>query len=159
MIYNAVIIVFPWLSLLLLGKRNSKRFFPAAFGTVIYEIIHQMIGNKRKYWIFYDKRSSFLSNELPFSIGPYVPLSMWILKMSYGNFKKFLLLNVISDGFFAVPLIQFLKKTKIANLHQLNAFQFFLYLFHKAFLLYGLQYLAENKIIFSKQNTEVKTPS
>lgn len=157
--YNVIIILFPWLSLLFLGKSNIKRFLPAGLGTVIYEIIHQKIGQKRKYWVFYDKRSSFISNELPFSIGPYVPISMWILKFSYGNFKKFLLLNTVSDVLFAVPLMQFLKKAKIANLYRLNAFQFFLYLFHKAFLLYGLQYLAENKIIFSKPNTEVKTPS
>ncbi len=159
LVYNAVIILFPWLSLLFLGKRNIKRFFPAALGTVIYEIIHQKIGQKRKYWVFYDKRSSFISNELPFSIGPYVPISMWILKFSYGNFKRFLLFNAVFDGLFAFPLIQFLKKVKIANLYRLNGFQFFLYLFHKAFVLYGLQYLAENKMISSKPNTKVKTPS
>lgn len=155
MVYNAVIIMFPWLTLLLLGKQNFKRFFPASFITVIYEIIHQKIGQRGKYWVFYDKRSSFISNELPFSIGPYIPLSMWILKFSYGNFKRFLLLNMISDGFFAFPFIQFLKKQKIVNLFRLNGFQFFLYLFHKAFILYGLQYLFE-KINFTNPTLKPK---
>lgn len=154
LVYNTVIILFPWLSLLLIGKRNMKRFFPAALGTVIYEMIHQKIGRKRKYWIFYDKYSSFFSDELPFSIGPYIPISMWTLKFSNGNFRKFLLLNTASDSFFAVPFIQFLKKVKIVGLYRLNKFQFFLYLFHKAFLLYGLQYLVE-KINFAHSNSKI----
>lgn len=48
---------------------------------------------------------SFLKGEMPFSIGPYMPISMLILKYSYGNFKKYILLNIISDGLFAFLFI------------------------------------------------------
>lgn len=33
--------------------------------------------------------------------GPYMPFSMWLLKFSSLNFKKFILLNDITDGLFA----------------------------------------------------------
>lgn len=145
--FNVALILLPWLSVLFLGKRNIKRYSLAAFVTVIFEMINQMIGQKRKWWVFYDKPNTFISDVLPFSIGPYMPMSMWILKLSYGNIKKFLLLNVVADGMFAFPFIKILKKIKIANLHRLNGFQFFLYLFYKAFLLYGVQYYVENKTV------------
>ncbi|AGK54799.1 hypothetical protein B1NLA3E_15265 [Bacillus sp. 1NLA3E] len=143
--FNTVLILLPWLSLLFLGKRTIKHFFLAGLVTVIFEVFNAKIGQKRKWWFFYDKRNSFISNELPFSIGPYLPLSIWMLKFSYGNFKKFLLLNTISDGFFAFPLLKFLKKVKIVKLYRLNEVQFFLYLFYKAFSLYSVQYFVEYK--------------
>jgi hypothetical protein len=143
LVFNIGIILIPWLTLLFLGKRNVKRFSLAGIVIVIVEIINHKFGQKRNWWIFFDKRKSFLTNELPFSIGPYMPLSMWILKYSYGNFKKFVLLNVIADGLFAFLFIDILKKIKIIGLFKLNHFQFFLYLHYKAYILYGVQYLID----------------
>ncbi len=72
-----------------------------------------------------------------------MPLSMWILKYSYGNFKKYIMINAVADGFFAFILIDILKKIKIVRLNRLNHFQFFIYIHYKAYLLYGFQYLLE----------------
>ncbi|SHG63979.1 hypothetical protein [Ornithinibacillus halophilus] len=143
--FNIILIVIPWLSVLLLGKRNIKRFSLASFVIFIFELISHKIGQKLNWWIFYDKRKSYLTNELPFSIGPYMPLSMWLLKYSYGNFKKFLLLNAIADGIFAFFIIRVLEKIRIIGLHRLSPIQFFIYLYHKAFILYGAQYWYERK--------------
>ena len=154
--FNIAMIVLPWLSVLFLGKRNIKRFFPAALITIIFEMMNAKVGQKRKWWVFNDKPKSFIRNELPFSLGPFLPGSMWILKFTYGNLKKFLLLNAIVDSFFAFILTKFLEKAKIARLGSLNEFQFFLYLFYKVFLLYIAQYLVENKTNFAKKNAEIK---
>ncbi|WP_138420880.1 hypothetical protein [Aquibacillus sediminis] len=143
--FNIAMIVLPWLSVIFLGKRNIKRFFPAALITVIFEMTNAKVGQKRKWWVFYDKSKSFVSNELPFSAGPFLPGSMWILKLTYGNLKNFLLLNMAVDGFFAFILTKFLKMVKIAKLGRLNEFQFFLYLFYKVALLYSAQNFMENK--------------
>jgi hypothetical protein len=102
-----------------------------------------MYGHKRHWWKFYDKRDLFVKDELPFSVGPYMPFSMWILKHSYGNFKKFVLLNVIADGLFAFLFIDLLKRFKLVGLNRINHVQFFIYLHYKAYLLYGVQYLYE----------------
>ena len=126
-----------------MGKQDIKRYSGAGIFIVIFEIINHMYGHKRKWWKFYDKPKSFIKDELPFSVGPYMPLSMWLLKLSYGNFKKFVLLNVIADGLFAFLFIDILKKFKIVRLNRLNHFQFFIYLHYKAYLLYGVQYLFE----------------
>jgi hypothetical protein len=142
-VFNLAIILGPWLSLLFIGKRSFKRYSFAGVFIVIFEIINHLYGHKRKWWKFYEKRKSFIRDELPFSIGPYMPLSMWLLKISYGNFKKFVLLNAIADGLFAFIFIDVFKKLKIVRLNRLNHFQFFIYLHYKAYLLYGVQYLVE----------------
>ena len=149
LIFNLSIIIIPWLSLLLFGKRNMKRYSLSGVFIVIFEIINHLYGHKRNWWKFYDKRKSFIKDELPFSVGPYMPLSLWILKISYGNFKKFVILNVISDGLFAFLFMDILKKFKIISLNRLNHIQFFIYLHYKAYLLYGVQYLFEKTRSFS----------
>lgn len=141
-IFNLSMIMIPWLSLLFIGKRSIKRYSVASVFIVIFEILNHMYGHKRNWWEFYDKPKSFIKDELPFSVGPYAPLCMWLLKSSYGNFKKFVLFNVISDGLFAFVFIKILNKIKIVRLNRLSHIQFFIYLHYKAYLLYGVQYLS-----------------
>lgn len=142
-LFNLSIILFPWLSLLLIGKRNMQRYFASGIFIVIFEIINHLIGHKRKWWTFYDKPKSFLKDELPFDIGPYMPMSLWLLKYSYGNLKKYALYNALANGIFAFIGMPVLKKMKIMRLHRLNYLQFFLYIHYKAYLLYGFQHLIE----------------
>ncbi|SES62265.1 hypothetical protein SAMN05216389_10199 [Oceanobacillus limi] len=142
-LYNLVIIILPWLTVLFVGKRNIKRYSLACVIIVVFEIINHLYGHQKKWWKFFDKRKSFIRDELPFDIGPYMPLSLWILKFSYGNLKRYVLLNVIANGLFSFVVVNLLKKFKIFSLDRMNHFQFFVYFHYKAYILYGLQYLLE----------------
>jgi hypothetical protein len=142
-VFNLAIIIIPWLTLLFIGRHNFRRYSFAGMFIVVFEIINHLFGHKRKWWKFYDKKKDFMRDELPFSIGPYAPLSMWLLRFSFGNFKKFVILNAISDGTFAFIVMDILKKLKIIRLNNLNRIQFFFYINYKAYLLYGIQYLYE----------------
>ncbi|MED3971726.1 hypothetical protein P4658_29195 [Priestia megaterium] len=142
---NIAMIFLTWSSLPFLGKRNIKRFLPASILIVLIEGIHVQFGKKRKWWIFYNKPKSYLTGEFPFNIGPHLVGSMWILKWTYGNFKAFILLNAVVDAIFTFPLIHFLKKLKVVRLVRFSNLEFFFYIFYKAFLLYGFQYLFETK--------------
>jgi hypothetical protein len=143
LLFNLTIIIIPWLSLLFIGKESIKRYSLASGIIGVIEFINHLYGRKRKWWKFYDKPRSVIRDELPFDIGPYMPLSMWILKYSYGNFKKYVVINVLANGIFAYIGMPFMKKIKIIRLERLNYFQFFLYIHYKAYLLYGAQYLLE----------------
>jgi hypothetical protein len=140
-VFNLSIIIIPWLTLLFIGKQSIKRYSLTGIFIVVFEIFNHIYGHKRKWWKFYEKKHSFLRDELPFSVGPYMPLSMWLLKISYGNFRKFITLNAVADGLFAFFFIDVLKKMKIISLNRINHIQFFFYLHFKAYLMYGFQYL------------------
>ncbi len=142
-LFNSMLIGIPWLSTLFIGKRDIKRYLLSSAFIGFYEIISHLNGHRKKYWKFYDKPKVFIRDELPFDIGPYIPMSMWILKYSFGNFKKFVLVNAVFNGFFAFLFIPFLHKMKIFRLNRLSYPQFFLYIHYKAYLLYGIQYLIE----------------
>lgn len=142
-VFNVLIITIPWISLLFIGKRSLKRYLLSSVLIAIFEIINHMYGRKKKWWKFYDKRKFFIRDELPFDIGLFIPFSIWMLKLSFGNFKKYLLLNAISNGIFAFFFIDILKKLKIVGLNKLTHFQFFLYYHYKTYILYACQYLYE----------------
>ncbi|MCP3740331.1 hypothetical protein [Rossellomorea sp. BNER] len=141
---SVAMVLLAWLTLPFLGLRNIKRFLPASIMIILIESLNVQIGKKRKWWVFYNKPNSFLSGEFPFNIGPFLIGSMWILKLTYGNFIRYLLLNAFVDATFTFPIIWILKKVKIVTLVRINEIQFFIYIFYKAFLLYGFQYLFES---------------
>ncbi|MEQ2466109.1 hypothetical protein [Niallia hominis] len=142
-LFNFFIILMPWLSLLFIGKRSMNRYSIAGAFIVLFEIINHLYGHKKKWWKFYDKRRSFVRDELPFDICPYMPMSLWILKYSYGNLKKYALMNAIANGIFTFIGMPILKKMKIIRLYRLNYLQFFIYIHYKSYVLYGFQYLYE----------------
>jgi hypothetical protein len=140
---NVAMVLITWSTLPFLGLRNIKRFLPATLLIVLFEIINAIIGKRRKWWVFYNKPKSHLFGEFPFHIGPFFVTALWIFKSTYGNFGKYILTNGIVHAFFAFPLTRIAKRIKWYTLDQINEFQFFLYFFYQAFLLYGFQYLFE----------------
>lgn len=146
---NLAMVLLPWLTSPFLGVNNTKRFIRASLLIVFFEFINVLIGKRRKWWVFYNKPNSYLFNEFPFNIGPFLVGSMWILKWTYGNFKKFIFLNAIVDCAFAFMMATVVKKIKIFTLVRINKFQLFVYFFYKAFLLYGFQKNIESKRKFT----------
>jgi hypothetical protein len=142
---NVVMVLLPLLTLPLLGSRNIKRFLPSSLLILLIEMLHAGYGKKQRWWVFYNKPKSYIFGELPYQIGPFWIISMWFLKWAYGNFKLFILLNAITNVIFAYPFSNFAKKIRYYTLVRFNNFQFFLYFFSKAFLLYGFQFLFELK--------------
>ncbi len=145
-----------WFTLPFIGLNNLKKFFPAAFFTFFIELLTTLIGKKRKWWVFHNKPNSVLFGEFPFLIGPFMASSLWILKWTYGNLKRFLLINAFFEASFTFLFARFAKKIKYWQLVRFNGFQFFLYYFLKAFLLYGFQYYFQNKKIKFFNNKKIR---
>ncbi|AYV66138.1 hypothetical protein C2I06_04190 [Niallia circulans] len=144
-LFNILMLVLSWFSLTLIGFRDIKRFFPATLLIGVIEILTARIGKKRRWWVFYNKPNSYKFNEFPFNLGPFIFISLWTLKLAYGNFKKYLLINAIVNALFAFPFSSLAKNIKYYSLVRFNHAQFFMYFFVKAPLLYFLQYYFENR--------------
>ncbi|MDF2857643.1 MAG: hypothetical protein K0Q87_3494 [Neobacillus sp.] len=140
---NIAMVLLSWLTLPLMGSRNIKRFLPATVLILFIEILHAGYGKKQKWWVFYNKPNTRLFGEFPINIGPFMVISLWFLKWTYGNFNRFILLNGMTSAIFAYPITFFARKFRYFTLVRFNNFQFFWFFFFKAFLLYGFQYLFE----------------
>lgn len=138
-IINVAMVLMSWATLPLLGVQNIKRFLPASLIIGCFEGITALIGKKRKWWVFYNKPKSYLFNEFPFNIGPFLVGSLWILKWTSGKFIRFILLNAITNVFFAFPFARLAKKVRYFTLVRFGHLHFFLYFISKAFLFYWIQ--------------------
>lgn len=144
-VINIAMILLSWLSIPLLGWRSIKRYLPASILVFLICCIDVQLGKQRRWWSFYNKPQSYIPNEFPFMIGPNLAMSLWTLKWTYGNFKKFIILNALLQAIFVSPITRLFTKLKMYKLGRLNEFQFFLYFFYKVFFLYGFQYLFDKK--------------
>lgn len=144
---NILMILLSWSTIPFLGIRNVKRLLPATILIVILEGINVQFSKKYKWWFFYNNPKSYVSGEFPFNIGPHLVGSMWILKYTFGKFKYFILLNAVIDFIFAFPIISLMEKLKIVTLNRINKWEFFLYIFYKAPILYWFQFLFEKRRI------------
>ncbi len=142
-IVNVAMVLISWLTIPQLGLRNIKRFLPASLLILIVEMLHARYGKKQRWWVFFNKPKSTLFGEFPFQIGPFLAVAIWSLKWANGNFKWFILINGIINAVFAYPITYFARKFRYYTLVRFNKFQFFLYFFSKAFLLYWFQYIYE----------------
>jgi hypothetical protein len=141
MLLNITMIIVSWLAIPLLGKRTIIRFLPATVISMVICSLDLKIGKRRKWWVFHNNPRSSVKNEIPFLIGPMLVMGLGTLKYAFGDFKKFIFLNAIGGAFFTGPLTKFFTKLNLYKLVKINHFQFFLYFFYKAFILYGFQLL------------------
>jgi len=135
--------VLSWLSFPLLGKESIKRFLPAGLFISLLVTIEDVIARKRKWWWWYEKIIPNLSGIVPFLWGPFFIGSMWILKLTYGRFTFYTILNLIIDSIFTFFMVDLLKKLGIASLIRLRKYQLSMLFFIKSLLLYGFQFVKE----------------
>ncbi|MEH7385564.1 hypothetical protein V7147_09170 [Bacillus sp. JJ1521] len=139
-----LMLIISWLSLLLMGKNSVKRFLPAGVFMALFTRWENVVAKKRTWWWWYEKLHPKLPGSFPFVWGPFMIGSMWILKLTYGNFFRYLILNLIVDSIFTFVLVdKWLTKWGIASLVRMKKIQLSLLLFIDSLLLYGFQYLIE----------------
>ena len=94
--------------------------------------------------VFYEKLHPKLTGEFPLIWGPFLVGSIWILKLTYGKFFIYMILNLVIDSLFTYPFISFAKnKLGILSLVRLKKYQLSLLFLFKSLLLYGFQYVKE----------------
>jgi hypothetical protein len=142
--------ILSWFSIPFLGKESIKRFLPSALFMAIIVKVVNIIAKKRKWWWWYGKVHPSVSGEFPFVWGTFFVGSLWILKWTYGNFIKYLGLNLITHSVFTYVVEPYLQKFGIASLVRMKKIQLMYVFFVLAFLLYGFQLVKEKTSVKSE---------
>ena len=137
------ILILPWLTIPLLGKEAFKKYLPAAIFICTFTKAIDIFGENKKWWQFYKGIPPFNSMNF-FNFGPYFATSLWMLKMTYGNFLLYLIVNFLLHVLFIfLGGIKFVTHYKIFSLVNLTKSQYLGIDFLRALLLYGFQYLTD----------------
>ncbi|MGD6845605.1 hypothetical protein ACQCVH_24270 [Bacillus infantis] len=135
--------VLSWLTIPLLGKKAIKRYLPASIMMAIIVSLESILARKRKWWRYYVKIHPKLPGGFPLTWGPFLIGSIWILRLTYGRFKWYLLLNLAVDTVFTYKFVNLLKGLRVASLVRLKKYQLSILFFVKSLLLYGFQMIRE----------------
>ncbi|WP_257009437.1 hypothetical protein [Bacillus sp. 7884-1] len=144
LVYTVMMII-PWLTAPFLGKRIFKRFTPGALFICMFVLVEGMFAHKKLGGYFHKKLFPKVIGELPLIIGPFFIGTLWIMKFTYGNLKRYFITNFSVNAFFVYIQVPILKKLGYASLIRLSKFRFFLIFLFKAGLLYIFQFFYEKK--------------
>lgn len=89
-----LILIFPWLSIPFIGKRAIKKYLPAAIFICTITSAIDLFGEKKKLWRFYRGIPPLNSMNF-FNFGPYFVTSLCMLRMTYGNFLIYMIVNFV----------------------------------------------------------------
>ncbi|TYS14564.1 hypothetical protein FZC78_18690 [Rossellomorea vietnamensis] len=140
-----LLMAFSWTMLPFAGWRSIKRFFPAAMFMSLLLVIEDFIAEKLKWWVIYPNLSRNLRGMVPFAIGPFFTGSIFILKLTYGRFSRFFLLNLAVDTFFVYPFYSWFKKLGVWRLVRMKQWQLLTLFLTKSVLMYGFHHIFISK--------------
>ncbi|MFB5197603.1 hypothetical protein ACE198_22290 [Neobacillus sp. KR4-4] len=139
-LFLLALLVLPWLTVPLLGRKAFKRFLPTAIFMCTFTKALDLYGEKKNWWKFYNGIGPF--NSMNFmNFGPYLVTSLWILKMTFGKFPLYIISNTVLHMFFIFGGLKFVENFKIFSLENLSKIKYLSINFLRALILYGFQYI------------------
>ena len=143
---SACTLVVPWLTVPLIGKNTFLRFLPVAtFVGYIFGFLSETADNK-KWWKV--KNALFPNHRLDVSylLGLYLITTIWVFKLTFGNFYKYLTINIIIDWLFSFPIVKFFTKVGVFEFKKMRPKHFFILSVSMAIIIYFYQALVEKVI-------------
>jgi hypothetical protein len=137
--YLLAMMILPWLTVPFLGKKAIKRFSLSALFISLCVAAESVLANKRRWWRVFEKIHPNLIGEVPFIAGPFFIGSLWFLKLTYGKFLRYFLLNFSASLIFIYPGMWLLKRLGIGSLIRMKHYQMGLLFLFKQLLMYGFQ--------------------
>jgi hypothetical protein len=144
-VFSLAQLIIPWLTVPFMGKRSFFRFLPIASLVNLFLSTTSIIANKKKWWINKNPISPG-SVDFTYFLGPYFVGTLWIFKLTYGKFPKYLLLNFVIDTINAYPYFFISQKVGLFKFKKWNNTKWGLMSMFWAILIYGIQYLVEQSI-------------
>jgi len=141
------ILVIPWITTPFLGKNSFIRFLPVAtFIGYIFSFLSE-IADRRKWWKV--KNALFPNYRLDFSylLGLFFITTIWVFKLTYGSFIKYLTLNIVLDYLLAFPIVKFFTKVGVFEFKKMRPKHFYILSVVTAIVIYYYQLLVERTLV------------
>ncbi|MEH7681867.1 hypothetical protein [Priestia megaterium] len=121
-----------------------KRYLPVlTFSSLVIAFISEL-SKSFTWWKVRKPLFPKLSSDISFIFGPFFVANFWVFKLTYGNFKKYLLINVLFDYLFAYPLTSLAEKLKVYKMVNMTRFQLFIISTATALINYLYQHFIED---------------
>ncbi|AKO92107.1 hypothetical protein [Priestia filamentosa] len=147
------VLLLPWLSLFKVDKLTFKRYLPVlTFSSLVIALISEL-SKSYTWWKVKTPIFPRLSSDISFIFGPFFIANFWVFKLTYGKFKRYMLLNILFDYMFAYPLTSIAEKLKIYKMVNMTRFQLFILSIATAVINYAYQFFIQDVL---KSDREMK---
>ncbi|WP_186579476.1 hypothetical protein [Aquibacillus kalidii] len=139
-------LILPWLSVPLLGKKSFVRFFPVANIAILIMIILSIIANSKGWWK--NKNTIFPKVPIDFSyiLGAHFVTTLWVFKLTFGSFPLYLITNIVLDLINAFPFAGMWKKMGFFKFKKMSPIMYWFMTVIIAIVIYYYQYVVEKVI-------------
>ncbi|WP_313798884.1 hypothetical protein [Cytobacillus sp.] len=137
------VLIISWISVMLLPKSALRKYLPVSIFCSLLVICGCFLSYKYKWWRVRGGIAELIFHDLSFIFGPFFAGTLWIFHLSFGNFKRYILLNLISNISFSYPLTYLFEKFNVYTLGNFKRIHLFLYYYVFAFIIYWYQLLIE----------------
>jgi len=144
--FALAMLIIPWITVPFKGKKSLFRFLPVASFVNLFLSVLSVIANKKKWWVNKNPLSPGFV-DFTYILGPFFVTTLWVFKLTYGNFLKYLITNIVIDAVCAYPFAQLWEKVGVFKFKKLNHTIWYFICVSLAIIIYGFQYLMEKSII------------
>ncbi|MFY0758947.1 hypothetical protein AB1K32_08740 [Metabacillus dongyingensis] len=143
--FSLAMIIIPWLTVLFMGKKSFFRFLPVASFINLFISVLSLISNKKNWW---RNKNPLSPGYIDFSyiLGPYYVATLWIFKLTYGNFPKYLITNIVLDSINAFPFASICEKFGVFKFKKMKHTTWYFICVFLSIFIYGFQYIVEQSI-------------
>ncbi|MEH7098072.1 hypothetical protein [Neobacillus vireti] len=139
-------LVVPWLTVPLIGKNTFFRFLPVAtFVGYIFSFLSETADNK-KWWKVKNALFPNYRLDVSYLLGLFLITTIWVFKLTFGNFLKYITTNIIIDWLLSFPIIKFFTKVGVFEFKKMRPKHFFILSVSLAIIIYFYQVLVEKVI-------------
>lgn len=144
-VFSLAMIIIPWLTVPFMGKKSFLRFLPVASFINLFLSVFSLTANQKKWWVNKNPLSPG-SVDFSYILGPYYVATLWIFKLTYGNFPKYLITNMMLDLVNAFPLGSLWEKVGLFKFQKMKHVTWYFICVVLSVFIYGFQYLVEQSI-------------
>jgi hypothetical protein len=136
----------PWLTVPFMDKKSFLRYLPVASFVNLVISVFSVISNKRNWW---KNKNPFSPGNVDFTyiLGPYFVATLWIFKLTYGNFPKYLVVNVIINILNAFPMASVWEKVGAFKFKKITHTIWYFICILLSIIIYGYQSIVERTIV------------
>ncbi|MBI0577496.1 hypothetical protein IEC97_08995 [Neobacillus cucumis] len=141
-------LIAPWFSIVFLPKKSFNQYLPVSLFASCLVIGMCALAAPFRWWEVKGGIRFKIFNDLTFIFGPFIVGTLWIFHFTFGNLKRFFIVNLIIDALFSFPVNYLFQRLNLYKLVKFKPTYIFLSFIGFSFIIYGFQLV--NKRAFLK---------
>ncbi|MGG7620547.1 hypothetical protein [Bacillus coreaensis] len=134
-------LVLPWITIVFLPKKSFRQYFPVSIFASFLVTGMCLLAIPYKWWSVKGGWRAKVLNDWSFILGPFIVGTLWIFYFTFGNFKKYFVVNLFMDSLFSFPLSYLFQRLKLFKLVNFRPKHIFITFISFSLIIYGFELL------------------